>query len=188
MPPVSLSRRSALRTVLPLAALPVLASCGIFSSSTSNGVTTVTIDTARLNTDGQAIVTMATAILANPLIASALGANLTAAQTLLSTVSMTMSKIADATAGKVSTSIDVSSVQGFVTTMLADVNQFVSLVMTVVPSVASGVVANTIQTYLTAISTLVPLIQLAVALTTPAAASIAPGRMTEAQAVALAHH
>lgn len=182
----ALSRRAALQAILPLAALSAsLAACGVFSSSTTNGVTTVTVDTARLNTDGQAIVTMATTILSDPLIASALGTNVMVAQDLLAAASATMLKIAAVTNGKASTSIDVSSVQAFVTTFLADINQIVSLVMAVMPGVISGVVVNKVQTYLTAISTLVPLVQLAVALATPAA--IVPGKMTEAQAVALAH-
>ena len=182
---MNLTRRHALlgaSAIIPI----LLAACGIITTKTTGGVNTVTINTKALNTDGSAIIAAAQAILGNPLVGVALGANLLIAETLIISARATMASIAAATNGSTSLSVDTTSVQNLVNSLIADVNQFVTLIGAALPLLGIALAA-TVKNYLTAIQTLSPLVQLAVALAIPASATLLP-RMSEAQALAVATH
>lgn len=183
----NLSRRTMLNTAALGTVALGIAACGLITSTTVNGVTTLTINVAQLNTDGQAIIVAAQAVLSNPALIPLLGANLLVAQAALATASVTMASIAKATNGVSTASIDATSVQALVKSLIADILQIVTIV-TAVNTQLAGSVFTVISGYLAAIQALVPFIQLAVALATPASVTLVNHGMTEAQALAIATH
>jgi hypothetical protein len=185
------SRRHALLSASALAPLAFLAGCGVFSTSTSNGVTTVTVNTAAINTDGSAIIAAATSVLAIPLVSGALGANMVAAMAALAAAKTALASIAATTNGSASASINVTSVQAFVTNLLTGVGQITTLTGQALSSVGATVVQSDLtvaQNYLASINTLVAFVQIAASLATPATASAIKGgpMMTEAEALRIA--
>lgn len=177
------TRRRTIRNIALLAVGSALAACAV---QTVNGVTTVTINTATLNTDGQAIITAANSVLANPLVVTALGANLVAAKAALTAASATMAAIATATNGVASASVNTTSVQALVTSLLADVQTFLKIVAAVA-GVLVGDTATLVEGYITSIEALIPFVQLAVSLATSVSVSQAP-KMSESRAVWVATH
>jgi hypothetical protein len=68
-----MNRRFLLLSVSAIVPAAFLAGCGAFTSNTVNGVTTVTVNVAKIDAYGLAIQNGADALLANPLISGALG-------------------------------------------------------------------------------------------------------------------
>ena len=175
------SRRSLLRLAM-LSGSAMLAACAV----TQNGsITTVTLDTARIVTDGRAIVGALDGVLAIPAIATLLDANLVTAEAALHAADLALSEIQDLTGGAVTVSIDTARVQTLVMSLLGDVQSVLGLLQGALPSLpaALSVVATELSTAIDAVRTLIPLVQLAAGLvgSAPAAPS-----MTEAQALAIA--
>lgn len=181
-----MNRRALLRTGSFGAVALGLAACNAFSTSSDGGKKSVTINTASLNTDAQALITAAQAMLAAPSFAALLGPKAAAYSAALAAASLVVAQIATATQGSVTESVDVTNVQSLVTSLVGDMSNILAIASSVIPGL-NGAIATQIGNYTAAIQTLVAFVQLAVSLATPASATSAP-KMTEAQAVQIATH
>lgn len=184
-----LSRRALLRGTSALSAAGIL-TAGAFllpgcTTQTSNGVTTITLNTAAINTDGSAVITAAQSVLAIPAVATLLGSSDSIVTTTLTTMKATMAAIAVATSGSASASINTANVQSLVTSLATDGQQFATNVSTVA-SQLTGDAATAVQSYVASITTLLSFVQVAASLAVPASAAL--HGMTEAQALQIALH
>lgn len=163
------------RTILlATAALLPLAGCGIFSTNTTNGVTTVTLNVANAEAWGNAFINAAT------LISSLAGVAGTAAGTAIAATGATaktdLATFVAQAGSQVTLIFDTTSVPAFVTSLLGDGQTLSGLAGGVITSTSTTVA----QSYLTALQTIVALFQAAVSTT----AAAAPMKMTQAQALA----
>lgn len=142
-----------------LSTLPVLAiaACGV---TTVNGITTATLDTAKINNYAQAFTAVLTTVITAPAIMSLLGPNLVAAEAGLAAVKLAATELATLTGGSLSVSIDTTKVQATVTSLLNSVQTVLTLVQSAIANL-KGAAATKVQNYLVAVLTLIPLMQLA---------------------------
>lgn len=168
------------------AALPaaLLAACSI---SSSNGVTTFTLDVAKVDQDASAMIQAVSSVLALPGIGVALGPNLVVVQTALAAAQAALASFDQATHGKATVDIDTTSAKSFVNSLVADIQTVIAGLQPVVGKLA-GSLQQQVSIYLTAIQTLIPFVLSAIDLAsaTPAKALKLP--MTEAQALQAATH
>lgn len=167
---------------LPAAAL---AAC---TTTTSGGVTTLTIDTAKVDADGSAIITALASLLATPSLAILLGANAVIADAALAAAKLALAQFDTATNGSLSVSVDTTKAISLVNSLLSDAQTILAVVQPVVPKLP-GATAAMATNYINAILTLIPFVQAAVDLSL--AAQPAKGvklMMTEAAALKIATH
>lgn len=169
------------RNILALTPAALLAAC----VTTSGSITTLTLDTAKIDTDGSAIITALGTVLSAPSIMVLLGADLVPAQAALAAAKLALSQFDALTKGSVSISVDTSQAKALITSLIADAQTILSLVQSIMPNVPSGTLLTTIGNYVAAVLTLIPLIQLAIGL-----ASVKPSKplMSEADALRIANH
>jgi hypothetical protein len=177
-------RRNLLRASALTVVGTALAACSIFSSTTTNGVTTVTIDTARVSTDGSAILTAISAVLMAPSIIVLLGPNLLTAQAALAAAQLALSQFTAMTGPSVTLALDTTKAQALIASFAGDVSQILTLVQPLTAKL-KGTTATAIGNYVAATMTLLPLVQLAAALSATGATKTS---MTEQQALAVATH
>lgn len=180
-----MNRRNLLRTVslFGVAAIP-LAACGLVTSTTTGGVTTVKIDTARIATNGDAVIAAISAILMAPSIVILLGPNLIAAQAALTAAQLALSEFKALTGPSVTVALDTTKAQALVTSLVGDAQQALILVQGVT-SKLTGVTATNVGNYVAATLTLLPLIQLAAGMALMGATKPI---MSEADALRIATH
>lgn len=159
-----------------------LAACAVTSN---NGVTTLTVDTAAINTRGGAIVSALTAVLGAPSIIVLLGPNLPVAAAALAAARVAMQQIADLTNGKLTVTADTTKVAALVMSIVTDTQTILTLVETQMVRL-QGSTATTIGNYIAAVLTLLPLLQVAAGLNTPPAVS--KPLMSEHDALRIANH
>ena len=124
MPMMSRRRLLSLSTI---GAGGLLAGCTITHGT---GTTTVTINTAKLVTDGQAILSALSAILSAPSVIVALGVNYVAAQAALVAAQAIMAEIQALTGGSVTVTVDVTrAAVRWVTSLLSDAQTVLNLVL-----------------------------------------------------------
>ena len=182
MIPDLLCRRALLRSSALVPALALLTRCGAVTQTTTNGVTTVKINVAQIDTwfaaldSGASLVLSLTGVAATPagLALTAIGA----------TISADLKAFDTATKGQATLTFDTTSVPSFVLALETDANNLLTNVKTAV----SGAVATdvtTAQNYLNAVETVVSLFMAEFgSLTVGAAAGAAP-KMSEADALAV---
>lgn len=188
---VSLNRHSrrALFTLAGAAgATAALSGCGLMTTTTSaSGVTTVTLDTAKINTDGQALIAALTALLSAPSIASLLGTTASASISLAMTAANgALTQIQAMTNGAATVTMDPTSVQSFVSSMLKSASTILTLVQAALTG-ATSAIATTIGNYISAAQALIPLIALAAAVALPVGARLGAPGVTEAWALKAAY-
>jgi hypothetical protein len=177
---MTLTRRRALIGASLAMPVALIAGCTVASSG---GVSTVTIDVARIVTDGKAIIASVSAAALIPAVSTLLGANLLTVQTALAAANASLSEIQSLTGGSVVLSADTSKVQTLVTSLLADAQTALSIVQGVIAGL-TGAIATKVQTYIAATLALLPFVQIAAGLTAARVGSVST--MTEAQALAVA--
>ena len=174
------------RRLLSLSALgtgSLLAGCTV---SHGGGTTTVTINTARLVTDSQAILSALSAILLAPSVIVALGANYVTAQAALVAAQAVMAEIQTLTGGSVAVTLNTARLQSLVTSLLSDAQTVLNLVLGI-DRTLTGEAATRIGNCVAAALVLIPAVQVAADLAAaPAAAPAIPGTMSEAEALAIA--
>ena len=142
-----------------------LTAAGLVVACTTSGGNTVTIDTAKIVTYGQAVYQALTAAVAAPAIASALGANLTVAQAVLAKALAGVNAVqAAAPSGTLSASVDTSTIQSTVTSIVNDAEQVATFVQSVLGAVTDPKTVATVGNWVSAVETLLPLIELAAGL------------------------
>lgn len=168
-----LTRRTLVSAIPGIAAAGVLAAC---TSTTTNGVTTVTINVAQANAWGQALLNAITLVAGLPGIVGTPPALVVMA--IEPMISADLTAFNTAANGQLVLTYDRSTPAAAVTSLAADGQKLVSDVQAAIGSVASSAL-QTAQTYLAAVKTIVSLFQAAAGAVTAAAA---PG-MTEVQAM-----
>lgn len=173
------------RSLLHASALAVpavaLAGCGIVTRQTVNGVTTVTVDVARLDGFGQAFLNGTTLIAGLPGIVGTAPAM--AVTALAPVISADMKAFDAAAGGKLTMTFDATSVPSAIKSLADDGRQLLADAKAALPNVAKDQVA-TANTYVNAVETLVSLFQAAIGgVPTMAAAALAPD--SEARALAV---
>lgn len=171
--------RRALLGALALGSAGLLAAC---QTTTTASVTTVSLDIATITRDGQSVLAIAAAFLAEPAIQAMLGANLPTAQTALASANAAMVEVASAVGSQASVSIDTSSVQAAVKSIVQDATQILGYVQVGVDLLPGSLQART-ATLITAVETLLPLVSVAAALPGLTGAHLRSTGMTEAAAV-----
>lgn len=164
---------------LILAALLALGAC---TTSTTNGVNTVTLKVAAVDAWGSALTNGAVLVATLPGIAdSSSGVAIQAVSTKLAADIAAF----DATAGSaVSLTFDSTSTPAAIASLEADAETLLTAANVAIPNVGAADL-QIAKTYVAAIQTIVSLVKAAIATT---AAAPAPGHMTEAQALAVLHH
>lgn len=176
------SRRNFLASTTALVASGFLAAgCAV---QTVNGVTSITINTAAVNTDGSAVITAAQSVLAIPAVATLLGSSDSIANTTLGVMKTTIAAIAAATSGSATASINTANVQSLIASLITDEQQFATTVNGVVGKLAAADAAA-VASYLAAISGLLSFIQIAASMAPTSATRTA---LTEAEALHIATH
>jgi hypothetical protein len=192
-----MNRRAILRASALVPVTAALAACGIFTSTTTNDVTTVTVNVSDLNAWGTAIINAATLVSGLPGISTTTqGAGIAA----ISKAATAALAAVDVAAGTSQTfTFNSGSVPASITSLLSDGTTLLADAQAAAGGV-TGTSVQTAQTYIEALTTIVALFQAAVSTipttTAPAAASghvmtvlpdgviPMPAKMTEAQALA----
>jgi hypothetical protein len=169
------NRRSFLRTSALAPLIAGLAACGVVTTTTTNGVTSLTINVAQLNNWGQAFINMAT------LLAPLIGPVGVTVLTIGTVAKADLTAVDAAAGGSLSLSFDSTSVPAVISSLLADGQKIVSTVGAGVTSGAISALSAEAQTYLTAGETILSLFSAALG---SVAASASTPRMTEASALA----
>lgn len=169
------------RILLQLAPIAALAAC---TTATSNGVTTWTIDTHKVDTEGTAILQALGAMLAAPSVALLLGPNLVTAQAALVAARAALAGFDQLTGGSLSTTYDPQKAQATILSFIADAQQILSLVQQIMPKISVSSVATSIGNYVAAVQALLAFLQATIGL---AAVTTRP-TMTEEQALHIATH
>lgn len=171
-----ISRRHAL---LGVTALTGLSGCSLFTTTTTNGVTTVTINVAALTAYGQAFINGASLIGSLPGIAtSPVGLIIVG---LAPVVSADLAAFSKAANGALTLSFDSTSIPNAIQSLLKDGQALATDAQAALGAVA-GTALTTAQTYFNAVQTVVALFNAALASAGVAAAPLTP--MTEAEALA----
>ncbi|MDE2105501.1 MAG: hypothetical protein KGL39_50205 [Patescibacteria group bacterium] len=173
-----ISRRAAL-ALMPLAGLT---GCGLITTTTTNGVTTITVNVKQLDAWGQAFANAASLIGVLPGIAGTpAGVAILGISALAAGDIAAIDKSAN---GALVLTFDATSIPAAVSSLLTDGSTLLTDSSNALPSVASGAV-SVAQTYIAALKTVVSL--LTAALTPPASgpvvAAAMPRPMTEAAAL-----
>lgn len=177
-------RRRALLSSALAGAGALLAACTVTSG---NGTATVTIDVAKIHTDGAAIIAAIAALVNMPPLAAALGPNLLIANGALTAAQAALAQFDAMTSGSLSLSVDTTQATNLVNSLITDAQTVLSVIQPVTPSIP-GTVGTTVTNYVQAILTLIPFVQAAVAVTSASAAKAIKTPMTEAQALQIATH
>ncbi len=172
-------------------ALPVaLAGCGIVTSTTVNGVTTVTVNVAKLDAYAKAVQNGTDALLANPLIAGAMGAGVAVAvAAALTGAADAISAIDKQANGSQTLTFSATNVPAALTSLQSNATTIYDDVQTAFTTVAAKLPATVAQAF-SALETVVALL-LAVMPTVAVAKAALKGmpvpRMPEARALAILH-
>ncbi len=157
----------------------LLAGCTV---TRGTGTTTVAINTARLVTDTQAMLSALSAILAAPSVIVALGADYVAARAALVGAQAIMAEIQSLTGGSVTVTVDTARLQALVTSLLADAQTVLNLVLGIDRRL-TGQIATRIGDYVAAALALIPMVQVTADLVRSPPVGAA---MSEAEALAIA--
>ncbi|HQT89094.1 MAG TPA: hypothetical protein PK677_11155 [Acidiphilium sp.] len=181
-----MNRRHLLTAASVIAPAALLAGCGIVSTTSTGGVTTVTIDVAKLDELTVALTSGAKTLLANPLIAAAMGlAADAAAQVILTSVAAAVAQIDAQAGGKQVLTFSASSVPAAVASLSADVAALFKDAQAGVAGAGTAIGSNVMQVY-DAFQTVVALIQVMIPSPLVGAAKVgAKMVMPEAQALAI---
>lgn len=160
------------------AAVPFVAACSAFTTTTTNGKTTVSVDVSKIDAWGQAFSNAGLLILGLPGVSALpIGAAITAGIAL---VKADLAAFDTAAGGNVTLTFDTSSVPAFVQSVLADGKTLLADVSGV-PGALSSTVQTEANEYVQALATIVSVFSATIGSMVAAAA---PGGMSEGTALA----
>jgi hypothetical protein len=169
------------RSILQLMPAVTLVAC---TSTTSNGVTTFTLDTHKVDTDGTAILQALASMLLAPSVALLLGPNLIVAQAAIAGAQATLAGFDQITGGSMSATYDKQKAQATILSFISDVQQVLTLTQQIMPKIGVSTTATTVGNYTAAVQALLSFLQVAIGLSS---VTLKP-QMTEAQALQIATH
>jgi hypothetical protein len=177
---MTITRRTALRGTVALSAASLLAACNAVTTTTTGGVTTVTVNVAQLTAWGQAVVSGAQLIAGLPgIVGTAAGATISAVATA---AGIDLRAFAAAAGASQTLTFNNTSIPAAIQSLAADGQTLLIDAAGALGGVPAASL-QTAQTYINAVQTIVVLLQAAIG-TAPAAATLAP-RMSETQALAV---
>ena len=158
-----------------------MAGCGIVTTTTTNGVTTITINVAKINQYAQAFASAVATVLGVPGVAVLLGPYLTPFQAIAGAVVQDIAAFNTATNGAAVLTYDSTSIPSAVTSVLNDGKSILSTISQALPQTA---IVGTLMSAVNAVQTIVMLFE-ALLPTVAASRAAIPPPMTEAQALAV---
>ena len=167
------------RALLGASALLPLAACGIVTTTTTNGVTTITVNVARVDAWAQAGANAATLIADLPGIAATPAS--VAILGIVALVKLDAGAFDKAANGQTVLTFDANSVPASIASLASDARTLLGDARAALPNVASTAM-NDAQTYVNAVQTLVSLFDATVG---GVKVGAVPAPMTEAQALAV---
>lgn len=178
---MNISRRTTLLRTAAILPVAALAACGVFTSTTTNGVTTITINVAQVNAWGAAFINAAALVSGLPGIA---GTPAGLAIVAVGAVAKTDLAAFTATAGaSVSLTFDKTSAPAAIQSLLTDGQTLLTDAQGALGSVAPASLGSA-QTYVAAIQTIVSLFTAAMGVSASTAKVSATAPMSEANALA----
>lgn len=166
------------RHLLAASTLVPVAACGVFTTNTTNGVTTISVDVAKIDGWAQAFQNAGNLVLALPGVPALLGP---AAPIVTATIAMVAADIAafdKSAGGSVVLTFNAGSVPAAISSVLADGQKLLSTIQAALPSTA---IVGTVATYVNALATIVSVFEAAIGLPV---AKLSAASMSEAQALA----
>ena len=149
------TRRALLRTTALAVPAAILAGCGIVSTATQNGTTTVTVNVANLTTWASGIAGVAGLLIALPGVGSLLGAAVAAKiPTILADINGAVGQMATNAAGQQVLTFTTASTPAFITSLLGDVQTLTGDVTGVLSNVGGGTTSSQVAQYATGVQTL----------------------------------
>lgn len=141
------------RNILAAMALAMpAAACGIISTATTNGVTVVTVNCAKVDAWAQAFQNGINLILGLPGMSALLGVGATVLSAVSTTITVEIAAFDKASGGATTFTFDSTSVPAMISSLLADGQK---LVATVQASLPQNAIVGTVATYVNAIETVV---------------------------------
>jgi hypothetical protein len=171
------------RTILFATPAIMLAAC---TKTTSNGVTTLTIDTHKVDTEGTAILQALSSMLAAPSIAVLLGPDLIVAQAAIVAAQASLAAFDSMTDGSLSATYDPSKAQVPVLLFISDAQKVLAVVQPIIPKISVSSTATSVGNYVAAVQTLLSFLQVAIGLSSVSFTTLP--HMTEEQALYIATH
>jgi uncharacterized protein YceK len=167
------------RTLLSATALLGLAGCGIVTTNTTNNVTTVTVNVAKINQYAQAFAAGVATVLGVPGVSALMGQYLAPFTAIENAVVTDIAAFNAATGGAATLTFDASSVPASITSILNDGKNILTTIQTALPQTA---LIGTLMDAVNAVQTIVLLFEALL----PAATVSAPLLpMPEAKALAV---
>ena len=175
-----MNRRTLLTTMIGGGTLGALAGCGIVTSTTVNGVTTVTINVAKIDQYGTALASFTASVAGVP----GLGQYLVPVEAIETVVLQDVAAFDAAAGGQTVLTFDANSIPAAINSILADGK---SLLTTIGKALPSSVIVGTVLEAFNAVQTIVLLVEALLPVDTKLAAAAAPRPlpMTEARALAV---
>lgn len=165
-----MNRRNLLGASALAATGAVLAGCGLFTTSTTNGVTTLTVNVDTIDKIAHAIENAVLLVASLPgIVGTPVAATIAAVGSL---VISAVDQFDSASGGSLSVSIDTTGVLPAIQSLIADAQKLLGYLQTSIGNLV-GAALQTAQTYAAALATLVSTLQAAIGLatTTPPAAA-----------------
>jgi hypothetical protein len=176
-----MNRRHRLRTTaLAMIAAPI-AACSVFQSTTTNGVTTITVNVVKLDAYGQAFINGGTMLLDLPGISTLPVA--AAISVVLAMLKTDIAALDTATQGQATLTFDSTSVPAAIQSVFTDGKTLLADARSVLGT-AEQAAASTVLTYIDALQTVVSIFSATIGQMT-AGARIGATPMTETQALAV---
>ncbi|MDE2105622.1 MAG: hypothetical protein KGL39_50815 [Patescibacteria group bacterium] len=143
---MQITRRAAL-ALFPLSAAGVVAGCGVISTTTTNGVTTVTINVPTAEAYISGVAALASTLIGFPPVGAALGlAAVQIINTVLAQINSAIPALNQAAGGSVKFTFDTTSAPAFIGALEADVSTVVKSVEAVIVGMGHAVPPQ-VQTY-----------------------------------------
>jgi hypothetical protein len=179
---MAISRRSMLNTAALGTAALGLAACGVLSTSTINGVTTVTVNVAQIGAWGSAFINASALVYQLPGIAGTpIGTTLL---TIGSALGSDLDAFTKASGNSISLTFNGTSVPSAVRSLFTDGQTLLTVAKGALGSVAAAALRSA-QTYVTAVETIVALFTVVMGIVPVTASAVLGAPMTEAQALAV---
>ncbi len=153
---MKITRRHGL--TMTAAAMPaaLLAACGAVTTTTTSGITTVTVNVAKVDAYAQAFQNAGNTILGMPGVAGLLGPYATVASNVTAIVTTDIAAFDKAAGGKTVLTFDATSVPASVNSVLADGQKLLTTLRAGLPQTA---IVGSLGTYLNALATVVSLFE-----------------------------
>lgn len=176
-----MNRRCFLRATSALIPAALLGACGAVTTTTTGGITTVSVNVAKIDAYAQAFQNAGNTILGMPGMAAMLGPYALVASQVTAAVATDIAAFDKAAGGQTTLTFDATSVPASINSVLADGQKLLTTIRAGLPQTA---VVGTVATYINALATVVSLFEAMVG-TAPAAAIMGATPMSEDTALTI---